>query len=278
MRRLFLLRAYGDFVIAIRAILNSPQPSDTKIIASNHFIPLFEAINEVFDLSPLDIEFQDFGINQSLLNFFTDKQLFTFQTIRQIVKIKRYLKSNADKKYNDYLEQEKRLSVFNFLVNHKFKGIVKKENIYKTYEIFFNYIHHELKFDKGQIKNILILPDARTKIKTVPDFIVKDISDQFKGASINVNIAKFDNKINSSQSLLIYNNFEQLIELINKHDLVIGADSLPIHLSNLLKKPHCILYYHNTPNDFCTLFSLENKYFVNFNNFKKEQIPFLIKK
>jgi len=278
MRRLFLLRAYGDFVIAIRAILNSPQPSDTKIIASNHFIPLFEAINEVFDLSPLDIEFQDFGINQSLLNFFTDKQLFTFQTIRQIVKIKRYLKSNADKKYNDYLEQEKRLSVFNFLVNHKFKGIVKKENIYKTYETFFNCIHHELKFEKIKIKNILILPDARTKIKTVPDFIVKDISDQFKGASINVNIAKFDNKINSSQSLLIYNNFEQLIELINKHDLVIGADSLPIHLSNLLKKPHCILYYHNTPNDFCTLFSLENKYFVNFNNFKKEQIPFLIKK
>ena len=142
MRRLFLLRAYGDFVIAIRAILNSPQPSDTKIIASNHFIPLFEAINEVFDLSPLDIDFQDFGINQSLLNFFTDKQLFTFQTIRQIVKIKRYLKSNADKKYSDYLEQEKRLSVFNFLVNHKFKGIVKKENIYKTYETFFNCIEY----------------------------------------------------------------------------------------------------------------------------------------
>ena len=275
MRRLFLLRAYGDFVIAIRAILNSPQPSDTKIIASNHFIPLFESINEVFDLRPLDIDFQDFGINQSLLNFFTDKQLFTFQTIRQIVKIKRYLKSNADKKYNDYLEQEKRLSVFNFLVNHKFKGIVKKENIYKTYETFFNCIHHELKFEKIKIKNILILPDARTKIKTVPDFIIKDISDQFKGASINVNIAKFDNKISSSQSLLIYNNFEQLIELINKHDLVIGADSLPIHLSNLLKKPHCILYYHNTPNDFCTLFSLQNNFFTNFNNYSRENFAIL---
>lgn len=275
MRRLFLLRAYGDFVIAIRAILNSPQPSDTKIIASNHFIPLFEAINEVFDLSPLDIDFQDFGINQSLLNFFTDKQLFTFQTIRQIVKIKRYLKSNADKKYSDYLEQEKRLSVFNFLVNHKFKGIVKKENIYKTYETFFNSIHHELKFEKIKIKNVLILPDARTKIKTVPDFIIKDISDQFKGASINVNIAKFDNKISSSQSLLIYNNFEQLIELINKHDLVIGADSLPIHLCNLFNKPHYILYPHNQPNAFCTLFSLQNNFFTNFNKYSRESFAIL---
>ena len=275
MRRLFLLRAYGDFVIAIRAILNSPQPSDTKIIASNHFIPLFEAINEVFDLSPLDIDFQDFGINQSLLNFFTDKQLFTFQTNRQIVKIKRYLKSNADKKYSDYLEQEKRLSVFNFLVNHKFKGIVKKENIYKTYETFFNCIHHELKFEKIKIKNILILPDARTKIKTVPDFIIKDISDQFKGASINVNIAKFDNKISSSQSLLIYHNFEQLIELINKHDLVIGADSLPINLCNLFNKTHYILYPHNHPNAFCTLFSLQNNFFTNFNKYSRESFAIL---
>ena len=90
MRRLFLLRAYGDFVIAIRAILNSPQPSDTKIIASNHFIPLFEAINEVFDLSPLDIDFQDFGINQSQLNFLTNRYLFNTSTAGQLKQIKKY--------------------------------------------------------------------------------------------------------------------------------------------------------------------------------------------
>ena len=123
MRRLFLLRAYGDFVIAIRAILNSPQPSDTKIIASNHFIPLFEAINEVFDLSPLDIEFQDFGINQSLLNFFTDKQLFTFQTIRQIVKIKRYLK-RKDKIMGNELISDKIKKKNEKMINKKISNIV----------------------------------------------------------------------------------------------------------------------------------------------------------
>lgn len=275
MRRLFLLRAYGDFVIAIRAILFSPQPADTKIIASIHFKPLFEAINTVMDLSPLNIEFQDFGINKSLLNFFTDKQLLKFQTIRQIVKIKRFLKNNSDKKYTDFLEQEMRLTFFNFFVNHKFEAIVKKENVYKSYERFFKCIHQELKFEKDQIKNVLILPDARTKIKTVPDFILKDISNQFKEKFINVNIAKFDNKIANNQSILIYHNFEQLINLINKYDFVIAADSLPIHLCNLLNKPHFILYPHNQPNAFCTLFSLKNNFFTNFNNYSRGSFAIL---
>ena len=60
MRRLFLLRAYGDFVIAVRSSLLSANPKSVKFIASNHLYPLFEAISSVIDTSQLDISFEDF--------------------------------------------------------------------------------------------------------------------------------------------------------------------------------------------------------------------------
>ena len=141
MRRLFLLRAYGDFVIAIRAILNSPQPSETKIIASNHFKPLFEAIETVLDLSLLDIEFHDFGINQSQLNFFTNRHLFNSSTIGQLNKIKKYLDDNiieyAFLDGEDYVEQSSRIKAFQFFTKHRFTPIVKKSKVYNEYTLFF---------------------------------------------------------------------------------------------------------------------------------------------
>ena len=77
MRRLFLLRAYGDFVIAVRsAMLSARSISQVKIIASNHLYPLFEAISSVIDTSQLDISFEDFGIHLGQLNLFTNRHLF----------------------------------------------------------------------------------------------------------------------------------------------------------------------------------------------------------
>jgi len=277
MRRLFLLRAYGDFIIAIRAILNSPQPADTKVIASNHFKPLFEAIQSVLDLSSLDIDFQDFGINQSLLNLFTYKQIFRLQTIRQISKIRKYLKLNNQNNEIDYVEQLNRLSILNLVTGHKFKSIVNNGNVYKSYDTFFNNYFETIKTEQQNINSVLIVPDARTNIKTVPENVVDEIVKECKSKDIKVRVAKFNKNETEDDSNITYKNFAELIKIINAHDFIIGADSLPIHLSNFLKKPHCILYYHNIPNAFCTLFSLENKYFVNFNNFKKESIPFLKK-
>ena len=39
-----------------------------------------------------------------------------------------------------------------------------------------------------------------------------------------------------------YQNFQQLIALINDYDLIIGAESLPYHLANYLEKPHFVIY------------------------------------
>ena len=87
MRRLLLIRAYGDFVIAIRSALLSH--SDINIVASNHLFALFEAISEVVETSALNISFEDFDIKGDQLHIFTNRYLFQQDTRDQIKAIKK---------------------------------------------------------------------------------------------------------------------------------------------------------------------------------------------
>ena len=54
MHRLFLLRAYGDFVILLQALLESPQKNKYSLIASKHLEPLYQELTLVIDLSGSD--------------------------------------------------------------------------------------------------------------------------------------------------------------------------------------------------------------------------------
>ncbi len=294
MRRLFLLRAYGDFVIAIRAILNSPQPSETKIIASNHFKPLFEAIETVLDLSLLDIEFHDFGINQSQLNFFTNRHLFNSSTIGQLNKIKKYLDDNiieyAFLDGEDYVEQSSRIKAFQFFTKHRFTPIVKKSKVYNEYTLFFKPSFKEIVVKIPTDGKILILPDARIQKRNLPQELVQEIISLSNQKNYPVQVAYFKrvsqvNKKGKAETVQfktdlifsqkVYNNFTELINLIQASDFVIGADSLPIHLSNLLGKPHFILYPNVVSKAFFTPFAIQYKYYSEFDKFEQDSIPFL---
>ena len=75
MHRIFSLRAYGDFVILLQAIIRSPQKADYKIIASKHLVDLYNALVSKIDTNEIQIEFVDFGITKTQLGLFTNKHL-----------------------------------------------------------------------------------------------------------------------------------------------------------------------------------------------------------
>jgi len=290
MRRLFLIRAYGDFIIAIRAILFSPQPSSIKIVASEHFKPLYTALAKVIDLSSLQIEFQNFEINNAQLNLFTDRYLLDSSTIKQLKSIRKYFLKSSDENFEDYIEHNKRLKLFQFLTKHEFEPIIKKSKVYNEYNLFFNPIFKEIEFKIKNTGRILILPDARIQKRNLPQEIVQEIIHLSNEKNYQVQIAYFKRvsqvdkkgKVSSVQfktdlifSQKVYNNFDELIELIQAADFVIGADSLPIHLSNLLQKPHFILYPSHGSKAFFTPFALEHKFYAEFDQFEQESIPFL---
>lgn len=236
MRRVFLLRAYGDFAIAVQALA-----ATDVVVASTHLKPLYDALISRGCISPRSIDFVDLGITGSQLNLFTNKALFNIDTFGQLSKIKEYVRANPGS--IDFVEQNARLGLLNFFTGHSFKAIFETgQPVYAAYGL--PSLELERKGDK-----VLILPDARLPKRIIPSSIL---------ARIDGRVARFGSD---------YSNFEQLIDLIQSSDYVVTADSLPLHIAYLCRKPHFILYPDGGKQDFFTPDALAAGSFSTFSQF-----------
>jgi ADP-heptose:LPS heptosyltransferase len=271
MNRIFVLRAYGDFTILLQALLRSNKKSQYKLVASSHLQPLFNSLQKFVNFEAIQIEFVNFGIDKTLLRFFTNKFFFSPNCFKEIQSIKTYLKANPNSEGPDYIEQDKRISWFNFFVGKKFKYIIEDQKVYNTYDQFFEnstFEHLEILENKtiNSNKKLLIFPDSRLPAKNIPsDLLDKIIQDQTNKGHI-VQVAYFKSQTN--KHFVSYNNFNELLKMIQGADFIIGADSLPIHLANLLNKPHFILYPKGFTQLFITPFALANQSFGTFEEYK----------
>jgi len=236
MRRVFLLRAYGDFAIAVQAL-----PSSDEIVASLHLKPLYDALLSRGCISPRSIDFVDFGITGSQLNIFTNKDFLGIDTLCQLSKIKIYMHANPGS--FDFVEQSARLRLLNFFTGHSFQALFKTGN--PVYEAF-GLPAHALGDKKV---NMLIFPDARLKKREIPSSVL---------AQIPGRVVRFGKD---------YKNFEELIDLIQSADYIYAADSLPLHLAYLCHKPHYILYPEGGKLDFFTPDALASGSYSTFNQF-----------
>ena len=265
MKRVFLLRAYGDFTIFIDALHRSTLKTSYKVVASKHLEGLYHAINKYIDLSTINIHFEDFGIQNSQLNLFTNKKLFTIDSCKQLLLIKKYLKKNTNKNGVDFLEQDKRKILLQILTNNSFESIVNDNQfVYESYQHFFLNCNLEKSVSKKREK-VLLFPDARLAKRIIPDNIIENIQSICSSKNYQFSIARFKTK--KSTTDCIYENFNELIALIQSNDYIIGADSLPVHLCNLLNKPHFMFFPNNHPRNFITPFSLSHKHYGEFNQY-----------
>jgi ADP-heptose:LPS heptosyltransferase len=271
--RIFLLRAYGDATIALHFLANSPEKNNYEVIASSHLKPLINALGRYIDLSSLQIQFVDLGITKSQLNLFTNRHLISSNTIRQITKLKQFVKNNPNTGGIDYLEQNNKSGLLNLFLGHPFKAIVNKQ-VYAEMGEFYK-ATSSISPSNDIINKILIVPDARINARRIPENLIHYIKTKI-GSDKLLQVAYFDkanNHFNKQNELVSYNNFEELLELINEADFVFGSDSLPIHLCNALQKPHYILYPKNGSTAFFTPFSMANKCYADFEKFTSLYFP-----
>ncbi len=258
MQRIFLLRAYGDFVIALQAIAKSDKK--IQLVASNHLAPLYHALLAAAAIPPLAIEFIALGIHHGQLNFFTNKHLFSWGTWQQLSLLKAYIKANPNKEGIDYIEQDLRRSVFNFIIGHDFQAVVPADaNVYQSYANWLGHSASNNTFSSTDKTSILILPDARLKKKAISLAHIQRIVDSDANQNKQIKIAKFNN---TNKAELSYSNFDELITLIKHAEFIYTADSLPAHIAQLLETPHSIVYSFNGVNRFCTPFALDNKSYI----------------
>lgn len=285
MHRLFLLRAYGDFVILLQALIQSPQKNKYTIIASKHLQLLYEELALVIDLSSIQIQFVNFGIRNTQLSLFTNKHLLSLDTIIELKQIKKFVKQNPNTEGNDYIEQDKRIGLFNAITGQGFKAIVSKEPVYISYAKFFENqdINKEVKKEESQAaennklnaKKVLLFPDTRQAKKNIPSSLISKLENEIEAKGYTLEIAYFKevpkiatvNNSSSKTKQVVYSNFKKLIQLIQEAELILGADSLPIHLAYLLKKQHYILYPNGYPQLFMTPYAQINNRFGTFDHY-----------
>ena len=265
MHRLFLLRAYGDFVILLQALMQSPQKNKYTIIASKHLQPLYEELALVIDLTSIQIQFINFGITNTQLSLFTNKHILSLNMLNELKQIKNFVQQNPNTKGQDYIEQSTRIQAINFLTGIEFKAIIEPNVIYSNYDNFFNNATQK-NYQDEEIKNLLIIPDARLKKRALKLELIETIKNYYTAKGKKINIARFKNKIVEFD--FVYNNFKDLIKYIQEADYIIAADSLPIHLSELFNKPHFMLFPNGHPRNFITPYALNNNSFGEFSNFK----------
>jgi len=295
MHRLFLLRAYGDFVILLQALMQSPQKNKYTIIASKHLQPLYEELASVIDLTSIQIQFINFGISNTQLSLFTNKHLLSLNMLNELKQIKKFVKQNPNTEGTDYIEQDKRIGLFNAITGLSFNSIVSKEPIYISYAKFFENqdikeveLTHESREDKnsknieGKVlhnklnsKKVLLFPDTRQAKKNIPSSLISKLENEIESKGYTLEIAYFRevpisitaNNASSKTKQVLYSNFKTLIQYIQEAELILGADSLPIHLSYLLKKPHYILYPNGYPQLFMTPYAQINNRFGTFDHY-----------
>ena len=258
MHRIFLLRAYGDFVIFLHALTNSPKKEQYSIVASKHLQPLYDAIKTFYPLENIQIEFVNFELDKGQLRLFTNKHFLSTQTIKEVRAIKSYIQKHPNQSGIDYVEQDKRIGLLNLLTGHSFQFILSKQEVYKSYDRFFENTDSSLKIVAGALKNIIIFPDSRLSKKDIPVSVLHNIKALLEQRGKHIQIAKFGTT---------YTNFKELIQLIHEADYIIGADSLPIHLAALLKKPHFILYADGLTQHFKTSYAEKEIFFGTFSHY-----------
>ena len=288
MHRLFLLRAYGDFVILLQALLESPQKNKYSLIASKHLQPLYQELALVINLSSIQIQFIDFGITNTQLSLFTNKHILSLNTLNELKQIKNFVKQNPNTDGTDYIEQDKRIDLFNAITGFYFNSIISTEPVYITYAKFFDIqdISKELQKEEGQVaennklnsKKVLLFPDTRQAKKNIHSLLINKLENEIASKGYTLEIAYFKqvpeiaNTINekgasAKNNKVVYDNFKTLIQLIIDAELILGADSLPIHLAYLLKKPHYILYPNGYPQLFMTPYAQINNRFGTFDHY-----------
>ena len=281
MHRLFLLRAYGDFVILLQALIQSPQKNKYTIIASKHLQPLYEELALVIDLTSIQIQFVNFGITHTQLSLFTNKHLLSLNMLNELKQIKNFLKQNPNIEGTDYIEQDKRIGLFNAITGLHFNSIVSTEPVYISYAKFFDIqdikeveITHEGREAKNS-KKVLLFPDTRQAKKNIPSSLISKLENEIDAKGYTLEIAYFKevptstnaNNTATKTKQVVYSNFKTLIQYIQEAELILGADSLPIHLAYLLKKPHYILYPNGYPQLFMTPYAQINNRFGTFDHY-----------
>jgi len=263
-KAIVFLRSFGDFTIAISVLRNCSSLHDYVFYASVHLEPLYHDLKDSLSDIDLNIQFIDFGIRKKVFGYFTNKHSVELHSFKELMKLKKWLSGMKDEEL--FFEQRRKQWMISPFLGGTFPYIHKKSsNIYDSYLRHFWVSSDKWAFPAPQsteIHKILVLPESRKKSKSFHPTFIHELASSLMNQGFDITTAFFKNiPTNPAGKVAMHDSFSDLISLIQAADLVITADSLPAHLSQLLHRPHFV-YYDGKPNpEWMTPYARETKAF-----------------
>jgi hypothetical protein len=275
-KAIVFLRSFGDFTIAISVLRKSASLQDHVFYASVHLKPLYNDLKASLTDIDLNIQFIDFGIKKKIFGYFTNKHTVEFHSFKELMNLRRWLKGEGlgvegfkglgRSGIQLFFEQRRKQWMIAPFLGGSFPYIHKKsKNIYDSYLAYFGVAPESLAFStpsSNAIHKILVLPESRKKSKSFQLSFIHELAFSLTKQGFDVTTAFFKkNQTVPVGKLSTHDSFADLIGLIQSADLVITADSLPAHLSQLLHRPHFVCYEGKPNPEWMTPYSRETKAF-----------------
>jgi ADP-heptose:LPS heptosyltransferase len=251
----------------LNAIKNATTKKSINIIVSKHLQKLHEALNLNIP-NNFQINFKDFKIKNGILGIFTNKYFFSFQSINEILSIKKYFEKEKSKPI--YLEHKKRAYILNLFTKFNANGVYEKGSVYNCFNSIFESTNSSVSDSRRTLVtnlNVVIFPDSRKISKQIDSNTLNNLSQILGNKKVCFSIAKYNssslNEANNNTTIR-YHNFQELVALIKNADFIISSDSLPVHIAEILNKPHWILYNKKINTNWLTPSSMRNKQYCTF--------------
>ena len=262
-KAIVFLRSFGDFTIAISVLRKSSSHADYVFYASVHLEPLYNDLKAALPDIDLNIQFIDFGIKKKIFGYFTNKHSVELHSFRELMNLRKWLSGMKDEEL--YFEQRRKQWMIAPFMCKTFPYIHKKSrNIYDSYLAHFGVAPQMLAFQQSltAFHKILVLPESRKKSKSFQPTFIHALASSLIKQGLDVTTAFFKNiQTVPVGKVATHDSFADLINLIRAADLVITADSLPAHLSQLLHRPHFVVYDGNSNPEWMTPYSRQTMAF-----------------
>ena len=263
-KAIVFLRSFGDFTIAISVLRKSKILQDHVFYASVHLEPLYKDLKAALPDIQLNIQLIDFGIRKKIFGYFTNKHSVELHSFKELMKLKKWLSGVKDEEL--FFEQRRKQWMIAPFLGRTYPYIHQKsKNIYGSYLAHFGIAPESLAFStpsSNAIHKILVLPESRKMSKSFQPSFIHELASSLMKQGFDVTTAFFKNiPTDPVGKVVTHDSFADLIGLIQSADLVITADSLPAHLSQLLHRPHFVYYEGKLNPEWMTPYARETKAF-----------------
>ena len=246
------LKSYGDFVILAKA-LSYNSSREFKVIAGNHLKDLYECLN-------LDKNFEVCFLNlgNSVPAIYNIRERGLFAASLSLLSIRKLLSTSFE---NDSTLVFDSIGFREHLISISYKSSSVQDIYNNIYLNYFNFLNVQLpgynKIRNSISDEILIFPDSRLSIKTLPNDFIDKLILRIVSKNLNPIVMRFGpaNKSLSTNAKYEKNyfDFEVLSKTIKSAKMVISSDSLPAHLAEFHDTP--VFVFNNFPNVYWLPFS-----------------------